>query len=199
MNNEKIELPFGASDSELCGWEYTIPDGMEAEIKDGKVIVRKKESEDERIRKLLLDRFKLISEMWFENTFNGYLSKEQFLSWLEKHKEGNLVEKSYVQECYNKGYEAGRMQKSAEWSEEDTAMVDYVHGLCYKEHEEADTAQDANKATKCISWLKSLRPNHWKPSEEQMDALKLFVYNRPTGSVELSILGTLYSDLKKLI
>ena len=39
----KIEIPFGAKDSELCGWEYTIPEGMEAEIKGGKIIVRKKE------------------------------------------------------------------------------------------------------------------------------------------------------------
>lgn len=55
----KIEIPFGAKDSELCGWEYTIPEGMEAEIVDGKVIVRKKESEDERIRKRLIELLKL--------------------------------------------------------------------------------------------------------------------------------------------
>lgn len=39
---KEIEIPFGAKDSELKGWEYTIPEGMEAEIKDGKIIVRKK-------------------------------------------------------------------------------------------------------------------------------------------------------------
>ena len=27
-----IEIPFGAKDSELKGWEYTIPEDMEAEI-----------------------------------------------------------------------------------------------------------------------------------------------------------------------
>lgn len=37
-----IEIPFGAKNSELKGWEYTIPEGMEAEIKDGKIVVRKK-------------------------------------------------------------------------------------------------------------------------------------------------------------
>ena len=46
--NEAIEIPFGVFDSELKGWEYTIPEGMEAEIKDGKIIVREKESEDEK-------------------------------------------------------------------------------------------------------------------------------------------------------
>ena len=39
---DTIEIPFGAKDSELKGWEYTIPEGMEAEIKDGKIIVREK-------------------------------------------------------------------------------------------------------------------------------------------------------------
>ena len=49
-----IEIPFGAKDSELKGWEYTIPENMEAEIKDGKIIVKQKESEDERIRKHII-------------------------------------------------------------------------------------------------------------------------------------------------
>ena len=39
------EIPFGAKDSELKGWEYTIPEGMEAEIKDGKIVVREKKPE----------------------------------------------------------------------------------------------------------------------------------------------------------
>lgn len=50
----QIEIPFGAKDSELKGWEYTIPENMEAEIKDGKIIVKQKESEDEKIRKQLI-------------------------------------------------------------------------------------------------------------------------------------------------
>jgi len=44
---KEIEIPFGAKDSELCGWEYTIPEGMEATIVDNKIIVKKKEFEDE--------------------------------------------------------------------------------------------------------------------------------------------------------
>ena len=47
-------MPFGAKDSELCGWEYKIPEGMEAVVENGKVIVRRKESEDERIRMALI-------------------------------------------------------------------------------------------------------------------------------------------------
>ncbi len=40
---KEIEIPFGAKDSKLKGWEYTIPEGMEAEIKDGKIVVREKQ------------------------------------------------------------------------------------------------------------------------------------------------------------
>lgn len=38
---EGIEIPFGAKDSELHGFEYTIPDGYTAEIKDGKFVMKK--------------------------------------------------------------------------------------------------------------------------------------------------------------
>lgn len=52
---EIIEIPFGASDSELQEFEMTIPEGMTAKIKDGKIIVNKAESEDERIRKEIIE------------------------------------------------------------------------------------------------------------------------------------------------
>ena len=35
--SEAIEIPFGAFDSELKGWEYTIPEGMKARIEGNKV------------------------------------------------------------------------------------------------------------------------------------------------------------------
>ena len=52
--NYAEEIPLDAHDSELQCWEYTIPEGYVAEIKDGKVIVKKEDSEDERIRKFLV-------------------------------------------------------------------------------------------------------------------------------------------------
>lgn len=77
-----IEIPFGARDSETLGWEYTIPDDMEARIEDGKIIVRKKESEDEKIKKVLINHLKKEGIDW---TCNG-ISKEKCLAWLEKQK-----------------------------------------------------------------------------------------------------------------
>jgi len=126
---QEIEIPFGAKDSELKGWEYTIPEGFEAEIKDGKIVVKQAESEDER-------------------------------------------------------------------------MIDYAYGLCYAAHETAHSAQEANKATKCMSWLKSLRPQpHWKPSEEQMNMLLAIVNDSNNAGAESCHLAmqSLYNDLKKLM
>lgn len=48
-----IDVPFGAQDSELKGWEYTIPKGMFAEIKDGKIIVKQKAINDEVVDTLI--------------------------------------------------------------------------------------------------------------------------------------------------
>ena len=45
---KEIEIPFGAKDSELCSWEYTIPEGMEATIVDNKIVVKKKVNEDDK-------------------------------------------------------------------------------------------------------------------------------------------------------
>ena len=85
MNNEgnkdseqPIEIPFGAKDSELCGFTYTIPDGMEAVIEDGKVIVRKKESDDERIRNFLISKMEEVGNVWKE------YSAKDIIAWLEK-------------------------------------------------------------------------------------------------------------------
>lgn len=83
-NKNKIEIPFGAKDSELCECEYTIAEGYEAEIKDGKVIIRKVESEDERIRKDIISYFKTINSIYLDagepisrrNVWLAYLEKQ---------------------------------------------------------------------------------------------------------------------------
>lgn len=101
MDYEKknIEIPFGAFDSELGCFEYTIPDGYEAEIKDGKVIVRKAESEDEKIRGAIIDHLK-----------DHNLT--EWLAWLEKQGDKDkLIEElgeykaKYIQEVLQKHLE----------------------------------------------------------------------------------------------
>ena len=61
---KEIEIPFGARDSELKGWEYTIPEGMEAEIKDGKIVVREKQPEPTEFERELA----LFISTWMKST-----------------------------------------------------------------------------------------------------------------------------------
>ena len=90
-----------------------------------------------------------------------------WIAWLEKQKE---------QKPWKVGANAyfTPEQKPAEWSEEDEDMLN----SCISSIEEAKENRYAYKETDGdtsydheIDWLKSLRPS-WKPSEEQMKALK---------------------------
>ena len=80
-----IEIPFGAKDSELVGFEYTIPEGYKAEIKDGKVIVRKAENEDEKIRKWIINYLnnRILNSAIIDEKKNCLNA----ISWLEKQGE----------------------------------------------------------------------------------------------------------------
>ena len=92
-----------------------------------------------------------------------------------------------------------------EWSEEDEKKLKVVINSFYlyrKMVEDSDYEDDYKKATikECIdneNWLKSLRPKpHWKPSEEQMDALDNAY--KSFGGTDHDLLCSLYNDLKKL-
>ena len=85
-----IEIPFGTKDSELQEFEYTIPDSYEAKIKDGKVIIQKKESEDEKTRKWLI---KMVEEFRKANPTNAEHNGNcsEAIAYLEKQKEQNLL------------------------------------------------------------------------------------------------------------
>ena len=88
MKDKSFETPFGAYDSELCGFEYTIPEGFIAEIKDGKVIVKRQESEDERIRKAFIKHLTTYKEnyggkKWYDievDTALAYIEKQKVLT-----------------------------------------------------------------------------------------------------------------------
>ena len=79
---EFIEMPFGAKDSELCGWEYTIPVGFVASIEKDKIIVKKEEGEDEKIRKEILEYFRQ-----FKNEELRGVDISDWIAWLEKQAE----------------------------------------------------------------------------------------------------------------
>ena len=84
---EKTKFSFGIFNSESQEQEIQIPNGYEASIEDGKIIFRKLESEDEKIKKKMVEYFKSYKEHThgFE-TFNG-IPTDNILAWIEKQSE----------------------------------------------------------------------------------------------------------------
>ena len=81
-------------------------------------------------------------------------------------------------------------QKPA-WSEEDE--INLEKAIWYVENPAPMVVKDSM----LVEWLKSLRPqNTWKPSEEQMDALR-YVTNFDYGGYKATLVS-LYEQLKKL-
>ena len=141
--------------------------------------------------------------------------REGYLFGLEKQKEQHIPWYDYQKSkeagytiVQNEEYEQlikQKEQKSAEWSEEDADMLN----CCISSIEEAKENRYAYKETdgdtsynREINWLKSLRPS-WKPSEEQMEALRYVAYK--FGDSHLSpysilnkALASLYEQLKEL-
>ena len=191
------------------------------------------ESEDERIRRTLLEYFGPDVQLDF---VRGVAIKK-IRDWLEKQKEHqnnsdarekalgrdltfpqdkdkNLDEiaqdyvdsvKEYNPEptwdlmqtavCYGYHYREWKEQKPA-WSEDEETLIDTTIAFL---KDFADTGWE--NAVECIDFLKSLRPDsykkcnsRWKPSEEQMKALKWWA-ELPICSPGLK---SLYEDLKKL-
>ena len=146
-----------------------IPEGYEARIEGNKVILERKESEDEGIRKFIIACIDELRKANAENAeFNDRCSES--IAYLERQKE----------------------QKPAEWSEEDEH---YFQNLIMAVD---STFGDGNTKNWLQNRLKSLRHKpHWRPSEEQMKALKEAV-DEFWEADGLHPLYTLYDDLKKL-
>ena len=135
------------------------------------------ESEDERCRKAIIEDYKVLGDASLRGAKVTLELKnvEEKIAWLEKQKE----------------------QKPAEWSEEDERHIENIKALI-RDYRKGPFKED-------IDWmlerLKSLRPQpHWKPSEEQMDALKessTSWMNETMGNAK--ILESLYEQLKKLM
>lgn len=203
---EFIEIPFGAKDSELIKFEYTIPEGYEAIIENGKVIVKKMESEDEKIRKEIV-RF---IQMEVENEIVG----NKWLAWLEKQGEQSIKMRAlFAADKLASAEMTGRLKERKEiidnpekyglckkpaWSEEDEKHRNAAICACSYmiEYFENSTKiyEDAN------DWLKSLKPQpQWKPSEEQLNALNtLNLHGNISYVGQQRQLIELYEQLKKL-
>lgn len=133
-----------------------------------------RESEDERIRKDIIAFLQSMNSHC--NPTQDWDLRNRWLPYLEKQKE----------------------QKPAEWSERDekilaSVMSHIADSQCF------DHFHDISKED-IYTWLKSLRPRpHWKPSEEQMDALDEYIWAKEPNKNKAKYVISLYEDLKKLI
>jgi len=93
-----------------------------------------------------------------------------------------------------------RPQPKQKWSEEDERNIETIVDIVHRSYAPFDTIRD-DYPINCealLSWLKSLRPQpHWKPSEEQMEALEM-ASRKWFGEDSVRNLSALYEDLKKL-
>ena len=188
--SEAIEIPFGAKDSELKGWEYTIPEGMKARIEGNKVILEPKESEDEKIRNAII----AVIHLYYGEPLED--EAKEMIAWLEKQGEhikflrsiqigdeitrnpdGVLVNLSQLKRMAEQGSQnlansakTCKEEHNPAWSEEDEHRItDTIYFLDTIKKHYASTEELCS----CIEWLKSLKERYtWKPSDEQMIALK---------------------------
>lgn len=167
-----IEIPFGADDSELKGWEYTIPEGFEAEIKDGKVVVREKETEDETTRKWLINAIQEdIEDYLFDD--EGLVKAEAAVTWLKNLK--------------------------PVWTRKDDNFVVHILPRILDPHNWSLEQQGADKEM-LVEFINSFRDRYdkqttWKPTEEQMGCLNAAMGAFAEGSKGRKMLQSLYDDL----
>ena len=135
------------------------------------IIFPPEESEDERIRKWLVDYFSSIKEtVWIHRD----ITCGQILSWLEKQKEPKPT-----------------------WSEKDDEIRKAF--AAFLEMNTGHFACNGFTKVDIIRWLKSPRPS-FKPSEEQLNALNFAItyFMHETNYKNPTELRDLYEQLKKL-
>ena len=138
----------------------------------GLIFPELKESEDERIRKALVE---MVHDTTGDSLWIDYnVHKEDAIDWLEKQGE----------------------QKPAAWSEEDEILLK----LSLENLTELKDrfGEYYGRVGSCIDWLKSLKDKYtWKPSDEQMVTLEYYMHTLVCNSYK-ETLFSLYYDLKKL-
>jgi|GEM_PF-6336766 len=174
-----------------------------------------KESEDERIRKWI--KKELESKYVVDNIVNDVMADKAF-AWLERQgeqkqewSEEDLISLGYLATFVDENGDSfyGKNKPNVvkwirsfanlnptqkqEWSDFDAKML----ARAMRAVNYFISNDDHDEANQCFSWLKSLKERYtWKPSEEQMEALKIA---RDRNDRIGFYLSQLYDDLKKLM
>ena len=88
-----------------------------------------------------------------------------------------------------------RVQPQQEWGEEDKKICKELMDFCIKCSQGHTIVNSQDDFARWATWLKSLRPQKWKPSEEQMNALNDVISSR---DIKYDVLSELWKDLKQL-
>ena len=148
------------------------------------------ESEDEKIRKGIIELVKQSSEILDKK------NQERMLAWLEKQadkdkliKELGKYKVKYTQEVLSQ-----QLEKQSEWSEVDKTFMYYT--LSNLTELKDRYGEVYGNVGKCIDWIKSLKDrvqpqNGWKPSKEQIIALRWVLNNIPYNKHKEEISGLL--------
>jgi len=162
-----------------------------------------KESEDEKIRKALLE---LVHDTTGDELWVDYnVHKEDALAWLEKQGEQKPTNEEMI-EALRTEYEKGRADAIAEmqvaWSEEDERICRAIVADIANDKSICKFEISKSICDEQINWLKSLKNRiTWKPSEQQMNAIKIAIAymtdecETPTAP---KVLCELLEQLKKL-
>ena len=176
------------------------------------------ESEDERIRKDIIAFIKAVA-------CKTAISEEREGKWivyLEKQKEQKPAEKqdysglSELERAIHRGFLAAGVknvpvpiiketakeslaQMKPVWSEEDEIKLKLCEDSFRVPQTRQHLIQQGLTPGDMVSWLKSLRPS-WKPSEEQMEALKdaVKLYKEAHFEIFHTRIESLYEQLKAL-
>jgi hypothetical protein len=186
-----------------------------------------KESEDEKTRKALIafisDAKQSIeiqerdSDKWQIEQLKGFLSwlekqgeQKRFLSKDDEYTLARIIERLEDDGCPSEWIDllhdiyAMPYQKSAEWNEEDKNMAHLI-GNAITTGESIKYLEGKNiELINAHAWLDSLAyrvqpQNHWKPSKDQMTALRRMKAAVAGEGVVYNGLNSLYDDLVKLV
>ena len=147
--NKEATIPFGASDSELMHQEINIPKGFEATIEGNKIILKKKESDDKKIKNAI----KAILNDTEPDIYNGLgVLKTDMLAWLEKQATPQMVEDAFLKGCNDT--KKSFLKRKGAWSEEDEEMLkEIISDVKYEGYNNNLQAYSYRK----INWLKSIK------------------------------------------
>ena len=109
-----------------------------------------------------------------------------------------------IREAYERGYEVGCVGSTQEWSEEEERILDGLIRLYSREYSAKawPWADGVITYGDVVNFLNSLKSQpHWKPSEEQIEALEktTWLANFGTDAKRRDALLSLYAQLKKLM